>query len=92
MDKSDAVNKATAMTKESVSAASAAAHEAAHAGSDAMTAGYENAREYLSSGLNHAGEMSESVVDFVERQPWVALLGAFVLGYVAAKALRLLSE
>jgi hypothetical protein len=92
MDKSDAVKKAASMTGESLGAASAAARQAAHAGCEAAGVGYENAREYLSSGLNYAGEMSDSVADLVQRQPWVALAGAFVLGYIAAKALRLLSQ
>ena len=92
MDKSDIVDKAAAMTRESVGAASDAARQAVHTGCEAAGAGYENTREYLSNGLNYAGEMSDSVAGFVERQPWVALAGAFVLGYVAAKALRLLSE
>jgi hypothetical protein len=92
MDKSNIADKTASMTGESLGAASDAARQAVDAGCETVDAGYDNAREYISSGLNYAGEMSERVNDFVQRQPWVALVGAFVVGYVAAKALRHLSE
>jgi ElaB/YqjD/DUF883 family membrane-anchored ribosome-binding protein len=60
-------------------------------GRDAVDKGYEGAREYASKGMDYAGEVSESLAEFVQRQPWVALAGAFVVGYVAAQALRRLS-
>ena len=91
MDKSDTLNKAASMTGEAMDATSDAARQAVNAGREAVGAGYENAREYVSTGLNYAGEMSDNVADFVQRQPWIALVGAFVVGYVAAKALRQLS-
>jgi len=53
--------------------------------------GYDNAREYVSKGMDYAGEVSDGMADFVQRQPWLALAGAFVIGYVAAKALRQIS-
>ena len=52
---------------------------------------YDNAREYVSKGMDYAGEVSDGMADFVQRQPWLALAGAFVIGYVAAKALRQIS-
>jgi len=60
-------------------------------GRDAIDKGYEGARDYASKGMEYADEVSESVTEFAQRQPWVALAGAFVVGYVAAKALRKLS-
>jgi hypothetical protein len=60
-------------------------------GRDAVDKGYEGAREYASKGMDYAGEVSESLAEFAQRQPWVALAGAFVVGYVAAQALRRLS-
>jgi len=71
--------------------AAGTAREAIGTAREAMDSGYESAREYANKGLNYAGDMSDSLADFVQRQPWVALAGAFVVGYVAAKALRQIS-
>ena len=60
-------------------------------GREAVDKGYDTAREYVSKGADYAGEVSDSLTDFVQRQPWLALAGAFVVGYVAAKALRQVS-
>lgn len=91
MDKSDTLNRAASMTGEAIGMAGDAARQGVHAGREAANAGYENAREYVSHGMKHAGEMSDSLADFVQRQPWIALAGAFLAGYLAAKALRQLS-
>ena len=61
-------------------------------GRDAIDKGYQRARDYVSRGADYAGEVSDSLADFVQRQPWLALAGAFVVGYVAAKALRQVSR
>ena len=60
-------------------------------GSEALDNGYENARDYVAKGLDYANEVSDELTEFARRQPWLALAGAFALGYVAAKALRSLS-
>ena len=60
-------------------------------GREAIDKGYDTAREYVSKGADYAGEVSDNLTDFVQRQPWLALAGAFVIGYVAAKALRQVS-
>jgi len=60
-------------------------------GPEAVDKGYESARDYVSKGLNYAGEVSDGLTDLVQRQPWLALAGAFVIGYVAAKTLRQIS-
>jgi hypothetical protein len=60
-------------------------------GRGAIDKGYDTAREYVSKGADYAGEVSDSLTDFVQREPWLALAGAFVVGYVAAKALRQVS-
>ena len=62
--------------------------QAKNMGRDAFEKGYENTREYVSQGMDYASDASDGVADFVRKQPWVALAGAFVIGYVAAKALR----
>ncbi len=51
---------------------------------EAIESGYQYAREAAVSGV-------EYVEDFARREPWIALAGAFVVGYVAARALRRLS-
>lgn len=53
--------------------------------------GYDRASEYLSKGIDYAGEASNGLAELVQRQPWLALAGAFVIGYVAAKVLRQMS-
>jgi ElaB/YqjD/DUF883 family membrane-anchored ribosome-binding protein len=60
-------------------------------GREAIDKGYDTARDYVSKGADYAGEVSDTLTDFVQRQPWLALAGAFVIGYVAAKALRQVS-
>ena len=60
-------------------------------GREAIDKGYDTARDYVSKGADYAGEVSDTLTDFVQRQPWLALAGAFVIGYVAAKALRQIS-
>jgi hypothetical protein len=61
-------------------------------GREAIDKGYEGAREYASAGLDYAGEISDALSEFAKRQPWIALAGAFALGYVAAQALRKFSS
>jgi ElaB/YqjD/DUF883 family membrane-anchored ribosome-binding protein len=56
-------------------------------GHEALEKGYDNAREYVNRGM----DLADNVADFVQQQPWLALASAFVVGYVAAKALRHLS-
>jgi ElaB/YqjD/DUF883 family membrane-anchored ribosome-binding protein len=60
-------------------------------GREAIDKGYDSARDYVSKGADYAGEVSDSLTDFVQRQPWLALAGAFIVGYVVAKALRQVS-
>ena len=68
-----------------------AAKDAAASARDTIEKGYEGAREFTSAGLEYAEEISDSLTDFAKRQPWVALAGAFLIGYVMARALRQLS-
>jgi hypothetical protein len=72
-----------------VTAAAAETFEKAKdVGREALNKGYDGAREYASAGLDYAGEVSDGLVEFAKRQPFMALAGAFALGYVAAQALR----
>jgi len=74
--------------KAAANAASDTVEQARKMGSEAIEKGYDNTREYVSKGMDYAGEVSDDLASFVQRQPWVALAGAFVVGYFAAKALR----
>jgi hypothetical protein len=79
---------AAATARETMDKARDVGHEALNKGQEAIEQGYEKSREYVSQGLDYAGEVSDSMAEFVQRQPWLALAGAFVIGYVAAKAIR----
>ena len=68
-------------------AASDTMESARNMGHDTIEKGYDNAREYMSRGM----DVADSLADFIQQQPWLALASAFVVGYVAAKALRHLS-
>jgi hypothetical protein len=70
------------------SAAADKIDQAKDMGRDAFDKGVEGAREYASKGMEYSGELKESLTEFAQRQPWIALAGAFVIGYVAARALR----
>jgi hypothetical protein len=60
-------------------------------GRGAMDKGYESAHEYVSKGMDYAGDLSAGLTDFVQRQPWLAVAGAFLVGYVVAKTLKRIS-
>jgi hypothetical protein len=57
-------------------------------GSDALEEGYDAAREYADKGLDYVGDLTDQVSDFVRRDPWFAVIGAFAIGYVAAHLFR----
>lgn len=80
-DLSKAANKAGMAANDTM-------EDAKNAGREAIEKGYDTTREYVSKGVDYAGELSDGLSEFVQRQPWVALAGAFVIGYVAAKAFR----
>ena len=85
------IDKLSRTADETVGNAAGTAREALGTARDAMDAGYESARQYANKGLDYAGDVSDTLADFVQRQPWMALAGAFVVGYLAAKALRQIS-
>jgi len=58
-------------------------HQAAENGSQAVKEGYEAAQQYLEKkGLDF------DLGDFVRREPWIAVAGAFAIGYVVAQLVR----
>jgi ElaB/YqjD/DUF883 family membrane-anchored ribosome-binding protein len=68
--------------------ASDAIRKAAETGEGVVEKGYESAREFADTGLDYVGDLTERVSDFVKRDPWIAVAGAFVIGYVTAHLLR----
>jgi hypothetical protein len=73
--------------------AAASAREAANKGYNGEYAGnsYDAAREYANSGLDVAGRVSENLRDFVQKEPWIAMAGAFAIGYLIARVMRRVS-
>ncbi|MGH7932630.1 MAG: hypothetical protein ACREQN_05615 [Candidatus Binataceae bacterium] len=49
------------------------------------------ARDYANSGLELATNVSTNLSDFVRREPWIAMVAAFAVGYVLARALKRVS-
>ncbi len=60
-------------------------------GVSAAKDGLGNAQEYLDDGLDYARGASRTLTDFVSRQPLLAIGGAFLMGYLAARMLRRVS-
>jgi hypothetical protein len=54
----------------------------------AVGQGYESARQYASNGIAYASDMGDVIADFVKREPWIAMAGAFLIGYAAAQIFR----
>jgi ElaB/YqjD/DUF883 family membrane-anchored ribosome-binding protein len=50
--------------------------------------GSEAVRHYADEGIDYVSEMSDTVSSFVRREPWIAVAGAFVIGYAIAHILR----
>ena len=63
-------------------------HHAAAAGRKALEEGYDNLREYGEKSVNYAGRLTGDLVEFVKREPLIAVGAAFLVGYVAAQVFR----
>jgi hypothetical protein len=61
-------------------------------GVSAAKEGFDHAQEYLDDGLDYARKASRTLADFVTRQPLLAIGGAFLIGYLAARMLRRVSS
>jgi len=69
-----------------------AAADAIDQGQEAAREGLKMARDYADSGLDAAAELSENMGEFVKREPLMALVGAFAVGFVVAHILRRLTR
>jgi hypothetical protein len=63
-------------------------NKTAEIGETVMSNGYDSVREYADTGLEYLGDLSTQVRAFVRREPWIAVGGAFIIGYFAAHLLR----
>jgi hypothetical protein len=57
-------------------------------GRDKIDKSYEIAREYVSEGWDYADEIAESLTEFAQQQPWLALALAFALGLRQCSSIR----
>jgi hypothetical protein len=61
-------------------------------GVSAAKEGFDQAQEYLDDGLDYARKASLTLADFATRRPLLAIGGAFLIGYLAARMLRRVSS
>ncbi|HJU29469.1 MAG TPA: hypothetical protein VJ718_09875 [Candidatus Binataceae bacterium] len=76
------------MAKDAASSAREAAGQGYDAAREYAGKGYDTAREYANTGVDMAARVAEDLRDFVRREPWIAIAGAFAVGYLAARILR----
>lgn len=74
--------------KTSASDAADSVKQAAARASDTLDAAKEQVRDYAARGVEYAGDYSGELAEFIKREPWLALGGAFIIGYVTAQLLR----
>ena len=71
------------IAKSAVEEATNHGRQAVESGSQAIRDSYEGAQQYLKKkGL------AFDLGDFVRREPWIAVAGAFAIGYVVAQLVR----
>ncbi len=66
--------------------------KAARQGVKAARQGIEYASEHMNDGVDFIKAMGGSLSDYVARQPLMAVAGAFLIGYMAARMLRKVSS
>jgi ElaB/YqjD/DUF883 family membrane-anchored ribosome-binding protein len=80
------------MASEAVHNASENAEEivkkTAEIGKKVVSNGYDAARQYTDTGLEYVSDLTGQLSGFVKREPWMAVAGAFIIGYFAAHMLR----
>ncbi|MGB6553957.1 MAG: hypothetical protein WBE78_10720 [Candidatus Binataceae bacterium] len=77
--------------EDGIAAGSEAFDNVRKAGREALEDGYESVREYGEKSLDYASQAGEGLLDFVKREPLLAVAGAFLVGYVAAQIIRRIS-
>jgi ElaB/YqjD/DUF883 family membrane-anchored ribosome-binding protein len=74
--------------KKSASDVADSVKQAASGAADTLNTAKEQARDYAERGMEYAGDYSGQLGEFVKREPWLAMAGALIVGYVAAQLLR----
>jgi ElaB/YqjD/DUF883 family membrane-anchored ribosome-binding protein len=89
------VQGATDVARDYASKGSDAARDYANKGYNAArdyaNRGYDAAREYANTGIDAATQISDNLTEFVRNEPWIAVVAAFAVGYLAARLVRRLS-
>jgi ElaB/YqjD/DUF883 family membrane-anchored ribosome-binding protein len=49
---------------------------------------YQAAKEYAKESGVYATQVAGVIATFIQEEPWLAMAGAFVLGYVAAQLIK----
>ncbi len=57
-------------------------------GREAAEQGYEAIKNYAGKGADVLGDVSANLDEFVRREPWLGLIAAFAVGYLAAHIVR----
>jgi hypothetical protein len=78
--------------EDGIAAASEAFDSASKSGREALAEGLDSACEYGAKSLDFVGQASEGLLDFIKREPLLAVAGAFIVGYVAAQVIRRISR
>ncbi len=60
-------------------------------GQQAIQGGYTTARQYADERLDYISDASGRLGELVRRDPWIAVAGAFLVGYIAAQFMRRLN-
>ena len=68
-----------------------AARDYASGARDYANKGYDAACDYANAGLEAAAQAGENLTEFVRKEPWIAVVAAFAVGYLAARVVRRLS-
>ncbi|MBV8054919.1 MAG: hypothetical protein JO071_06730 [Deltaproteobacteria bacterium] len=88
---SDTAQNAAASVQRAADTAQSYAAKGADVAREYADKGYDAAREYTNAGMDVAARMSDNLTEFVRNEPWIAVVAAFAIGYVAARIMRRMS-
>jgi hypothetical protein len=66
--------------------------DAARQGVSAAREGLQYAQDHVGDGVDVVKSVASTVSDFVSEQPLIAVAGAFLIGYMAARIMRRISS
>ncbi len=65
--------------------------QAVDQGREAVEQGYEAIKSYAKKGVDILNDVSGDLDQFTRREPWLGLIAAFAIGYLAAQIVRRIS-